>query len=212
MNESSKTDKKILVELYLASLGGAARNPFNLSDRLGIDKDDMKDRLNSLRSRGLVNFSKKYGYFLTHKGREGITVVMAGGAFDIIHPGHLETLEKSKALGDVLVVSVARDVTFKKNKHKTPLHNEELRRKLVLAMKPVDDAVLGSKTDIFQTVQLLKPNIIALGYDQAHSDAEITEEARKRGIQVKVVRLDSSMPSIKTAKIIEKGKGSLREI
>ena len=41
----------------------------------------------------------------------GLKVVLAGGVFDIIHPGHIHTLNAAKALGDVLVVVIATDKT-----------------------------------------------------------------------------------------------------
>ena len=104
---------------------------------------------------------------LNPSGRKLITIVMTGGAFDIIHPGHIETLEQARALGDALIVSVARDSTFEKNKKRKPQHSEVLRKNLVAAIRTVDCSVLGSETDIFETVELLKPDIIALGYDQA---------------------------------------------
>lgn len=208
----SKTGKKILAEVYLASLGIATSNGSlqSLADRLGIEEEDARRTLSSLQDEGLVASSSD-NFSLTSKGREEIKVVMTGGAFDIIHPGHLETLEKSKALGDVLVVSVARDVTFEKSKHRKPLHNEELRRKLVAALRPVDAAVLGSKNDIFEIVEFLKPDIITLGYDQSHSEGGIAQEARRRGVRAKIVRLDSSVPSIKSSKIIAHDQDVLSE-
>ena len=100
---------------------------------------------------------------LTERGRKEIVVVMAGGSFDIIHPGHVETLEKAKALGDVLVVSVARNSTYLRNKKEIPLHDEKLRRKMVESIKFVDAAILGSEVDLFETVELVRPDIIASG-------------------------------------------------
>ncbi|NDF30451.1 MAG: cytidyltransferase, partial [Nitrososphaeria archaeon] len=44
---------------------------------------------------------------LTDFGRTTLHVVLAGGVFDIIHPGHIYTLNAAKALGDVLVVVIA---------------------------------------------------------------------------------------------------------
>ena len=60
---------------------------------------------------------------------------MTGGAFDIIHPGHVETLEQAKSFGDALVVSVARDSTFQKNKKRKPQHSEILRKELCLSLE-----------------------------------------------------------------------------
>lgn len=138
-----------------------------------------------------------------------ITVVMTGGAFDIIHPGHVETLQQAKALGDVLVVSVARDLTFERNKKRKPEHDEGLRKLLVSSLKAVDLALLGSQSDIFQTVEIIKPDIIALGYDQAHDEEMISRESEKRGLSVRVVRLKSTNPDIKTTAIINRNSGVL---
>ncbi|MDG6994784.1 MAG: FAD synthase [Nitrososphaerota archaeon] len=136
---------------------------------------------------------------------------MTGGGFDIIHPGHVETLERARALGDVLVVSVARNATFERNKKRKPIHDETMRRRIVASMRAVDAAVLGSETDIFETVQLIRPDIIALGYDQAHSEKGIKTEVSRRGLNLKVVRLQSTVPEIKTSRITETLNNSLTD-
>ena len=64
-------------------------------------------------------------------------IVLAGGVFDIIHPGHIHTLNAAKALGDVLVVAIATDKTAQKMKKRPPLHNQELRRELVSYLSTV---------------------------------------------------------------------------
>ena len=61
----------------------------------------------------------------------GSKIVLAGGVFDIIHPGHIQTLNDAKKLGDVLVVVIATDKTAIKMKKRKPLHNAKLRQELV---------------------------------------------------------------------------------
>ena len=56
-----------------------------------------------------------------------LKIVLAGGVFDIIHPGHINTLNAAKKLGDVLVVVVATDKTAIKMKKRKPLHSAQLR-------------------------------------------------------------------------------------
>src|SRR5579875_186888 len=123
--------KKILSRLYLLSLGIIHDDEFlaDLSADLNIDESNIRLLFKKLENAGLVRVSERDQQFeLTQKGRSEITVVMTGGAFDIIHPGHVETLEKAKELGDVLIVSVARNVTVERNKHKKPMHDEALRQ------------------------------------------------------------------------------------
>jgi len=114
--------------------------------------------------------------------------VVASGVFDLIHLGHVHFLEKAKDLGDELVVIVARDATAKKMKHQ-PITPEGMRVELVQALKPVDRAVLGYEDDMFKIITEVRPDIIALGYDQAFDEEELRKELKKRGLQVKIVRL-----------------------
>lgn len=114
--------------------------------------------------------------------------VMATGVFDLLHPGHLYFLAEARKLGDELVVVVARDQTARRLKHE-PYVPEHLRREMVDALKPVDRAILGSSTDIYQTVVEEKPDIIALGYDQHFDEKEVERECARRGVNVRVVRL-----------------------
>ncbi len=113
--------------------------------------------------------------------------VVATGTFDIIHPGHIRYLEEAKKLGDELIVIVARE---KNVKHKPkPIIPDEQRVKVVSALKPVDKAILGDENDIFKPIMELKPDIIALGYDQHFDEKKLEDELRKRGLKTKVVRI-----------------------
>jgi len=114
--------------------------------------------------------------------------VMATGVFDLLHPGHVYFLTEARKLGDELVVVVARDKTARRLKHE-PYVPEHIRREMVEALKPVDRAILGSTTDIYETVVHERPNIIALGFNQVWNEAEVERECARRGVPVKVVRM-----------------------
>ena len=131
-------------------------------------------------------------------------IVLAGGVFDIIHPGHIHTLNAAKALGDVLVVVIATDKTAKKMKNRSPLHNQELRRELVSCLTMVDIAIIGNEEDIFETVKVVKPNIIVLGYDQLHQDKFIADGCKRINLDVEIVRLQSPVPELSSSKIEKK--------
>lgn len=114
--------------------------------------------------------------------------VMATGTFDLIHMGHIYYLKEAKKLGDKLVVVVARDSTVRKLKHE-PITPEEMRLDLIKELKIVDEAVLGHKDDMYATVKEIKPDIIALGYDQLHDEKKIEQELKKRKLVARLVRL-----------------------
>jgi FAD synthetase len=114
--------------------------------------------------------------------------VMATGVFDLLHPGHLYFLEKARELGDELVVVIAKDSTVRRQKHE-PITPEEMRRTMVESLKPVDRAVLGTEGDMYAIVEEVKPDIIAIGYDQPFETEKIEAELEKRGLNVTVRRL-----------------------
>jgi FAD synthetase len=130
--------------------------------------------------------------------------VMATGVFDLLHPGHVFFLTEARKLGDELVVVVARDQTARRLKRE-PYVPEHIRREMVEALKPVDRAVLGSATDIYETVINERPNIIALGYDQVWNEQEVVKECERRGVPVKVARIGALMHNdLATRRLIER--------
>lgn len=131
----------------------------------------------------------KDGFRLSPKGRKKIRVVACGGVFDILHPGHGFILEKSKELGDLLVVIVARDSTVVKRK-RIPIVPETQRLEMVRYLKPVDVATLGEKGDYLKIIERIAPDVIALGPDQHHNADKIKSELEERGLKVKVVRVE----------------------
>jgi FAD synthetase len=133
-----------------------------------------------------------------------MTKVMASGVFDILHSGHLRYLQEAKRLGDELVVVVATDATVRREKHE-PITPELMRLELVQALKPVDHAFLGREGDMFEIVKEVRPDIIALGYDQRFDEAKLEQELRKRGLDTKVVRLSGYAEDLNgTRKIIKR--------
>jgi len=114
---------------------------------------------------------------------------MATGTFDILHMGHIYYLKEAKKLGDQLIVVVACDETVRNLKHE-PITSEQLRLGLIKELAVVDDAYLGKKDDMYAIVEEIKPDIIALGFDQIHNKDELQKELKKRKLHTKIVRLD----------------------
>lgn len=132
-----------------------------------------------------------------------MTRILATGTFDLLHPGHIYFLNQARALGDELFVIVARDsnVTHKPK----PIVPEEQRLEMVSALGMVDKAFLGSEKDMFEPLKQIRPDIIALGYDQRF-DAELLEkELIKRELPANVVRipLSKECPLCSTGAIIK---------
>ena len=121
-----------------------------------------------------------------------MTRVMAVGIFDLLHAGHLHYVEQAKSLGEELVVVIAHDETVRKQKHE-PVTGQDLRRRMVEGLKPVDEAVIGNPpgVPIFEILGKINPDLIALGYDQKHSIDAIRKGLDKHGFEdVEVTRVE----------------------
>ena len=190
-------EKKILSTLYVSQITG--ENPIKkILENNMISEEQISEKIEKLIQDNLVNQDKMT---LTEIGRGSLRVVLAGGVFDIIHPGHISTLNAAKTLGDVLVVVVATDNTAVKMKKRRPIHSQEQRQELVNSLSVVDLCLIGQENDIFKTVNLVKPQIIALGYDQVHQEQFITEGCKKIKLDAKVARLQSPIPESSSSKI-----------
>ena len=183
-------------------LVGEQASAKNLGARLGLGVGESEGEIARLERLGLVKTTRG-GTELTPRGRRSIKVVFIGGGFEIIHYGHVYTIAKAKSLGDALVVSVARDSTIRKRKRREPLVGEGDRVRLLSSLRDVDAAILGVEGDIYVTLERVRPDIVALGYDQYHIAEEVKREAGKRGMRLKVVRLDSPYPKIKTSRVLK---------
>jgi len=134
-----------------------------------------------------------------------IKKVLVFGSYDLIHQGHRYFFLKAKKLGDELIVVVARDSTIEKVKGKKPTFKENERVRHVQEISSVDKAILGDKDDMYKVIKEIKPDILALGYDQNSFTEGLKNELEDKGLKdVKVVRIDSYKP--------EKYKSSLLKV
>lgn len=120
-------------------------------------------------------------------------VVLASGVFDLLHLGHVRFLEEAKKVGgknSQLIVIIARDITVKEKKGRKPVMSENQRRALVESLKVVDEALLGFEDfDIGDVIERVKPDIIALGYDQIELENGTKMYVEKNKLTIKVVRI-----------------------
>ena len=169
-----------------------------IKEKTLLSDSQIESKIDELVQNQLVNENRNS---LTEKGIKSLHVVLAGGVFDIIHPGHISTLNAAKKLGDILVVVVATDNTAIKMKKQKPLHTQDQRKELVNSLTMVDLCLIGHEGDIFKTVNQVRPQTIALGYDQVHQEKFITEGCKKINLDAKVARLQSPIPDSSSSSI-----------
>jgi len=193
-------DKAILGSFYITSLDPRVAALDRLRSRLPLPREIYNEKIQKLVDLGFVEKNDKSK--LTFLGRDAFKVVLVGGVFDLIHPGHIHTLKAAKAQGDVLIVVIARISTAAMiKKDRRIYHDEKLRAELVSSLRLVDLAILGREGTLYETVEHIKPDVIALGYDQAHSEKDIADNCQKRNLTVRVVRLNTPVPGTKSSEI-----------
>ncbi len=136
---------------------------------------------------------------------KGEGIVLLGGCFDIIHPGHLEFIKKAKKEGNILIVLLESDKNVRKMKgEKRPLNNQIVRAENLSKIKEVDYVVmLKFPSDSFyyyNLVKLLHPAIIAV----TKGDPLLSvKKDQARMVHGKVVEVMERNKSYSTTSIVE---------
>jgi rfaE bifunctional protein nucleotidyltransferase chain/domain len=109
---------------------------------------------------------KKLKKICDNAKREGKIIVFTNGCFDIIHPGHIECLQKAKQLGDILIVGLNTDNSVKRIKNNSrPIFNEKARITILSAIQWVDYIVLFDELTPQKLIETLSPDILVKGGD-----------------------------------------------
>ncbi|HJT47801.1 MAG TPA: adenylyltransferase/cytidyltransferase family protein [Nitrososphaeraceae archaeon] len=193
-------DKAILASLFINNLDPKVSGLKRLESKMLVEKEFYESKVRMLKEHGFIEGSDELK--LTFIGRDALRVVLVGGVFDLIHPGHIHTLKAAKSHGDVLIVVVARTSTAMTiNKERRIYHEEGMRRELVSSLSFVDLAIIGKEGTLYDTVEYVRPDIIALGYDQAHSEKDVAYNCQIRNLNVRVTRLNTPVPRTKSSNI-----------
>lgn len=123
--------------------------------------------------------------------KSGKKIVLAGGCFDVIHPGHIIFLEKAKLAGDILIVILESDEKIKKLKGiNRPVRNQKERAKILSALQAVDYVVMlpfmNKDKEYDQLIMKIKPDVIAATAKDANN-AHHQRSAKLSGAKFKLV-------------------------
>ncbi len=111
-------------------------------------------------------------------------IILTGGKFNKIHPGHIELLKHAKNLGKLVIV-LAND-----ENNNLPYALPAKKRKANLEkLKIADKIVVGDPKDFFAVVEKFEPDIIVLGYDQK-LPAQVEEKLKKFKKRIKIVKAE----------------------
>lgn len=123
-----------------------------------LSLDDEKSLLTLEEAKAFVSFHQQ----------QGRTVVFTNGCFDILHAGHVQYLNKAKALGDVLVVAINSDASVRRLKGKNrPINTQQDRAYLLKNLKAVDAVLLFEDDTPLSVIETLLPDVLVKGADWA---------------------------------------------
>lgn len=130
----------------------------------------------------------------------GQTLVMTNGHFDLLHVGHLDYLERARALGDALLVAVNDDPTTTQHKGAgRPIVPAAERVRLLAALAPVSAVLTFTEPTADTVLAALTPEIYAKGGDYAHKP--LPERATVAGYGGRVALIDY-LPGHSTSALI----------
>lgn len=143
------------------------------------------------------------------QARSGRTLVFTNGSFDLLHPGHIETLEKARALGDLLVVGLNSDASVRGNKGADrPLIDERERAELLAALEAVDFVVIFGEPTPRELIAALLPDVLVKGADSQPDQIVGRLEVEAAGGRVVLIPLKLGYSTTGILKKIQNLKGA----
>ena len=120
----------------------------------------------------------------------GLTIVFTNGCFDILHPGHVDYLQKAKAMGDLLIVGINDDASISRLKGADrPIHELDDRATMLAALQCIDYVVPFSEDTPLSLIIDIKPDILVKGDDYTVEQIAGAKEVIKNGGKVELVPL-----------------------
>jgi rfaE bifunctional protein nucleotidyltransferase chain/domain len=137
--------------------------------------------------------------------RNGKRVVFTNGCFDLLHPGHIRSLEAARALGDVLIIGLNSDESVRTLKGPgRPVIPAEERAEILASLECVDAVLIFDELTPQKLIAALLPDVLVKGGDWPGDQIVGRDEVESAG--GKVVRIEV-VPGYSTTEILKKIRG-----
>ena len=144
-------------------------------------------------------------FFLNQKHRlAGKKIVFTNGCFDLLHPGHVDYLERAKALGDILVVGLNSDSSVRRLKgDERPINTEIDRARVLAGLWCVDFVIIFNEDTPYNLIKAIEPDVLVKG-----GDWPIEKIVGRDIVQAKggIVKSLNFLPGYSTTSLIDKIK------
>lgn len=135
----------------------------------------------------------------------GKKIVFTNGCFDILHPGHIHTLQEAAALGDFLLVAINSDASVKRLKGPNrPVNAEDARALVIAALSMVDGVCIFDEDTPLQLIQKIMPDVLVKGGDYQPHEVVGSAEVNTHGGKVAII---SYLEGYSTTSLIDQMKG-----
>jgi len=145
---------------------------------------------------------------LQREKRNGRRIIFTNGCFDLLHPGHVRSLEQARSFGDCLVVGMNSDASVRLLKGPDrPLLPEQERAKILAALAAVDYVVIFGQPTPRELIARLVPDVLVKGADWNVQEIAGREVVESAGGEVRTLALE---PGYSTTLLIEELKRRAR--
>lgn len=135
----------------------------------------------------LISFDNSRRFFSNLKSK-GNKIVFTNGCFDLLHPGHIDYLERAKKLGDLLVIGLNEDDSIKILKgNQRPINNLNFRSTMLAALNSVDFIVPFKEETPANLIQEIEPRVLVKGGDYTIDNIVGAEFVQQTGGEVLVI-------------------------
>lgn len=124
-----------------------------------------------MKAKNKIMTRAKLAAFVKKAKAEGKKIVFTNGCFDILHAGHVSSIEFAKSKGDILVLGLNSDSSIKRLKGpKRPVNKQADRALVVAALGAVDAVCIFSQDTPLELIKLVKPDVLVKGADYKNKE------------------------------------------
>lgn len=136
---------------------------------------------------------------------QGETIVFTNGCFDLLHAGHIASLEMARSHGTLLIVGLNSDVSVRLLKGPDrPLNSEMNRARVLAALTCVGAVTIFDEETACNTLELLRPHILVKGGDYLVKPLPEREVVERYGGRIEIIPL---VPGLSTSGLIDAARG-----
>ncbi len=132
-------------------------------------------------------------------------IVFTNGCFDLIHPGHVQLLEKARQLGDLLVLGLNSDESVRRLKGPgRPILRLPERVEVLAALRPVDLIAAFEEDSPLELIRRVRPDVLVKGGDWRPDQVVGREDVEATGGRVEIVPL---VEGLSTSELLRRVRG-----